>query len=172
MKIFFFACMICWLLPSVPAYCQSGDICRSVVGAAGNSAQYQDWTIEYTVGEPAILTLESASAGETVTQGFHQPEECISVSTFGPDGTEPFTATLYPNPTTGRLYLSFDPAYIPEMDAQVLDLTGRVCSPAMPVRAAMLNELDYSDLPSGYYLLTLRRSGDERLMSIPFVRIQ
>ncbi|MBK8195485.1 MAG: T9SS type A sorting domain-containing protein [Lewinellaceae bacterium] len=172
MKVLFTAGMFCWLLSSFPAYCQSGDICRAVVGAAGNSAQYQDWTIEYTVGEPAILTLESASAGKTVTQGFHQPEECISVSTFGPEGAEPFTATLYPNPTTGRLYLSFDPVYVPEMDAQVLDLTGRICSPAITVRAATLNELDFSDLPSGYYLLTLRRSGDDRLISIPFVRTQ
>lgn len=172
MKLCFTAGMFCWLLSSFPAYCQSGDICRSVVGAAGKSVQYQDWTIEFTVGEPAILTLESASAGKTVTQGFHQPEACISVSTSGPEGVEPFTATLYPNPTTGRLFLSFDPAYVPELDAQVLDLTGRICSPVVSVGAAMLNELDYSDLPAGYYLLTLRVPGDDRLMSIPFVRIQ
>jgi hypothetical protein len=42
-----------------------------VIASAGNSYQVEDFQLDWTLGEPVILTLENPAV--ILTQGFHQP---------------------------------------------------------------------------------------------------
>jgi len=65
-----------------------------VIASSGNSFTTASCRIEYTIGE--VVTASLTSGGNTLTQGFHQPE--IRFASFENYADE-YAFTLYPNPT-------------------------------------------------------------------------
>lgn len=75
---------------------------RNVVASTGGSAQVGNVLVQYTVGEVAILTQQTA--GILLTQGFQQPEFTISNIIVPAVGN----MRVYPNPAVGRTKVDFD----------------------------------------------------------------
>ncbi|WP_293304364.1 T9SS type A sorting domain-containing protein [Pedobacter sp. UBA5917] len=75
---------------------------RSVAASTGSSAQVGATLVQFTVGEVATLTLQSA--GIMLTQGFQQPE--IIASNFVPNAVG--NMRVYPNPAVGKTKVDFD----------------------------------------------------------------
>lgn len=98
-KVFLFAltCLLCLF----KSYGQA-SLTRSVVSSTGSSAQVGGTLVQFTVGEVAALTLESA--GIMLTQGFQQPE--VTVPTPAPNSVG--NMRVYPNPAIGRTKVDFD----------------------------------------------------------------
>jgi hypothetical protein len=94
LSLIFFLCLI-------KSYGQAA-ITRSVVASTGGSAQVGNTLIQFTVGEVATLTLQSA--GVMLTQGFQQPE--TTASNFVPNAVG--NMRVYPNPAVGKTKIDFD----------------------------------------------------------------
>jgi type 1 fimbria pilin len=75
-------------------YVSSQSLTPQVIASSGNSFSSGSAQIEFTIGEVATTSL--TAGGNTMTQGFHQPE--ISYSSLQ-DFNDAYQFTLYPNPT-------------------------------------------------------------------------
>ncbi len=81
----------------------------SVIAPAGNSDTNNGVVIEWTMGELAIMPLETAYG--FFTQGFHQPfisVETLRVPHFNTAGE--VVMTVRPNPVSVKLFIEFDSA--------------------------------------------------------------
>lgn len=94
LSLIFFLCLF-------KSYGQA-TLTRSVVASTGSSAQVAATLVQFTVGEVATLTLQSA--GIVLTQGFQQPE--IIASNFIPNAVG--NMRVYPNPAVGKTKVDFD----------------------------------------------------------------
>jgi hypothetical protein len=94
-----------WLFSGNTAMTQS--LARSIIGSAGSSAEGSNLQLAFSVGEVAIIPLESPSI--TLTQGFHQRERIIT----GIDEV-PISVSLrvYPNPFNETLEISMKGAVL------------------------------------------------------------
>lgn len=141
---------------------------RSVIGAYGASGSNGSIEVDMTVGEVAITTGQSGSL--IVTQGFHQPSGGIT-------GIEqPLRITvdysLYPNPTTDKLYLELRTENTTELQVEIVDVRGR----NTPLEAVSLivsgqvstTEWDTSRLAEGMYMVVIKNNQGEINGSIRF----
>jgi hypothetical protein len=96
-----FLLSLIFLLCLFKSYGQT-TLTRSVVASTGGSAQVGTTLVQFTVGEVATLTLQSA--GVMLTQGFQQPE--IIASNFVPNAVG--NMRVYPNPAIGKTKVDFD----------------------------------------------------------------
>jgi len=94
LSLIFFLCLF-------KSYGQAA-LTRSVVASTGGSAQVGNTLVQFTVGEVATLTLQSA--GIMLTQGFQQPEN--TASNFVPNAVG--NMRVYPNPAVGKTKVDFD----------------------------------------------------------------
>lgn len=94
----------CILAFGVPAMGQQAKLLRQVVASSGGSALIDKTIVQYTIGEPAVLTLDAPKL--ILTQGFQQPEV-----TGNAPVTEPAYVTgfiVFPNPANKQTKLEFD----------------------------------------------------------------
>lgn len=94
-------------------------LARSIIGSTGASVQTGNTLIQYTVGEVAILTLQTQ--GLLLTQGFHQPEAAVSL----PDVLVVKDMIVYPNPATTRTKVEFDLLADSKVIITLIDNAGR-----------------------------------------------
>lgn len=115
-------------------------------GGFGTTPQAQlSWTIGETVTETAT------GGGNTLTQGFQQPE--LEISTALPESDPAWSAVVYPNPT--RSMVRIDLSEVPQnATVNVLSMKGAlVMSERMRDMSLVL---DVSGLAAGLYVLDLR----------------
>jgi hypothetical protein len=152
----------------VPAHLRSQSICREAIGASGGTATVGTQHFEFTVGEPVMLTLSSGD--RTLTQGFHQPEACAA-PTIGTHEAQPQPRlTLFPNPTSGALHLSFSEPLKGKFDLQILNALGQSVRTLFQLDEAALRIVDCADLPAGAYFLLLRNTDGGTIFRAPFVK--
>lgn len=126
---------------------------RSVIAAGGTTAQAGNIQLEYTIGETAVQSLESATI--LLTQGFHQGE---LMTTTGLSGLPvDISYKVYPNPVGETLRFSMDG---PDLDFWVVlyDLQGRPLPEGRrQVRAFghWQESFDLSQQASGTFLLVI-----------------
>ncbi len=77
----------------------SQTIERQVIASSGMTLMNDQVTLDFTIGEITITTINNESS--VLTQGFHQPS--YMVITTEPD--TPTTFSLYPNPTSGKVII-------------------------------------------------------------------
>lgn len=154
------------LLCSTFLYAQSIE--RSVIGAYGASGSNGSIEVDMTVGEVAVTTGQSGTL--IVTQGFHQPDDGITGI------EEPLSLlvdySLYPNPTTDKLYLELAAENNTELLVEIVDVRGR----NTPLEAVSLmvsgqvstTEWDTSRLAEGMYMVVIKNSTGEINGSLRF----
>lgn len=154
--------------PAVLAQQIEWQLCQQVIGSNGQQAKFQGLEFTYTVGQTLFATLSSPVA--ILTQGFQQPEYCSTVSGIDkpPDDWQ---VRCYPNPTSGQLNLTFDDRPSVPVMAQIFDFLGR---PVFPLRhvSDWETNFDCSQLPSGCYLLLLRREKSKSAIRLPFIKTE
>ncbi|MCC7245836.1 MAG: T9SS type A sorting domain-containing protein [Saprospiraceae bacterium] len=143
----------------------SQSICMQVLSSSGGSAtlngQHHDWT----VGEVATLTI--AGAGRKFTQGFQQPDVCISVSTHQTELAD-WNIEVFPNPATDLIQVRFSPEQTGGLSARIMDITGRLVLDNQWLDQADGSPIDCSTWPAGAYFLQLT---DPKTRAIATVRI-
>ena len=102
------------------------------------------------------------------------PQRCLTVSCSGPvapvqntdaarTGILTSEMIAYPNPTSGKLNVSFTALAKEKYTLKLTDLVGRVMMsmPSTSEEGANLQELDLSNYAKGMYLLSIEKEGME-----------
>ena len=127
---------------------QSQEIERQVIANATHFFESGSLSLNGTVGEPTINTLEEASL--SLGQGFHQGSLTIT-STYQP--FEDLKFQVYPNPTADRILISTS-AEKP-LHATIFDLTGSVLKEQALTYPIDQTAMHLGHFPSGHYFLKI-----------------
>ena len=141
----------------------------TIIPGEGLSPYIFDWN----TGD-STATADSLAVGEymvTVTDAVG----CVDEITFSVDldvaTDEPSEVlqdlNVYPNPTSGLLELRLELENATELHAEVYDLTGRrMLSKALGRQISLNEQIDFSTLPNGIYLLRLRAGNAARTIRV------
>jgi hypothetical protein len=124
---------------------------QNVVSTSGNNHNQINGSIEYTVGEPVIETIENGD--NTMTQGFQQ--SYFVVSTVENNITSVPFLSIYPNPTMGDLNIKFNNAnqsYYCTID--IFDLNGKKLQSITNYTESVLIKLDQYAVSTYFLLIT------------------
>lgn len=158
---------ILFLLSLAPA-ANAQEICIQVIGATGKSASLSDKQYDYTAGEAVTATFQSN--GTALTQGFHQPEICGTVSVEAPLVAGRPDVVLCPNPTADKLLLRFNAPEGTVFSARIVSMNGQALSPAYRFSDAEESVVECRLLPAGMYQLLLRAADGSWTATLPFVK--
>ncbi|HRI62017.1 MAG TPA: T9SS type A sorting domain-containing protein [Saprospiraceae bacterium] len=155
--------------------CLSADIslaqdyqtCIQVISASGKSGTQAGLTFTYTVGEPVITTL---SGSRKLTQGFHQPELCMLVSTNDFD-LAAWNVEVFPNPTADVLTIRYSAEKGNNLRASVFNLLGQVMLSDQPLTQPDGSQLDCAAWQPGVYILQLQDPATSGVASMRFIRL-
>lgn len=144
MKAIFVAFAV-FLLPFALQAQQS--IAPSVNNLAGIDGKFSDAFITTSIGEPAITTISSSES--IITQGFLQPDlmPCTNLE-----------FRYYPNPAQDLITIEAYGCEVRIASMQIVDLTGRLLTTALPTK---LNELNLGDLAQGVYFVKVKLTNDD-----------
>ena len=112
------AILLSFLLFSNYVFCQ--QLKPSVTSSSGGFGQNSQLSLSWTIGEPVIATF--ITANNILTQGFNQPD--LSVTSVEPDKLE-YNVTVFPNPSSGFVVVSFADYDKGDFRASVYDISGR-----------------------------------------------
>lgn len=119
---------------------QAQSIAQQVIGSTGTTWSANGITLDFTVGEIAITTLNDNTS--ILTQGFHQlPYALITI-----DPVEPILFSLYPNPTSGLVVIEGDNI----QQTEIYALSGQ------KVFQTNDSRFDISHLAAGVYIARIR----------------
>lgn len=165
-RLFLLAHFVC-LFSSV-CLAQGFENCIQVISASGKTGTQGGLTFSYTVGEVVITTL----VGDTraVTQGFHQPDLCIPVSTKDIDLAE-WGIEIFPNPTADFLTVRFSAEKGTELRASVFNLLGQAMIVGQNLNQASGSRLDCAAWQPGVYILQLQDPATLGSASVRFIRL-
>jgi hypothetical protein len=94
----------------------------TVIGSAGETFYGGNVSLSWTVGEIAITTV--SSAGNILTQGFHQPENGIAIGIANQDKL--FSINAFPNPISENLTLEINSDKPENFLIEVTDILGKL----------------------------------------------
>ena len=126
---------------------------RQVVSSGGQSTSSGNLHLEYTIGEPAVATLSSATL--ILTQGFQQPTQKpvgIEVPEWNAD------IKAFPNPTADAIILEVSASDRLDLLIELFDMQGRQVPGTgirMNVDGTATTTIDFSGMAAGQYLVRL-----------------
>ena len=112
--------------------------------ATGNGGQ-----VSYSIGQVAY-TNHIGSNGN-INQGVQQPIEIFSIGVEKVDAD--INLSVYPNPSTSLLQLSFKEFFKFDASFQLMDISGKILSSSKVLKEN--TEISILEYPSGIYLLQL-----------------
>lgn len=124
------------------------SISPAVVASAGSTFFGSTMQIDFTVGEPAILSIENSNL--LITQGFHQTYPVInSVDT----PKEESLITLFPNPTADKIQIKITAKKPQSTRVQLFNGQGQLLKNQVFPAGSLDTEIDLTQLPGGQYYL-------------------
>ena len=152
------------------ANAQNLSLCHQVIGVTGQSTTESGLHHTYTVGETVIFTLKKEGVDVVLTQGFHQPDVCLPVSTNNPEEWAGWDIQAYPNPVVDVLNVQYSAPDNSDLQGQIVSITGQVVQDLTTLTQGGTTIL-CSDLSAGYYVLILRHKDRTSSVSIPFSKV-
>ncbi len=134
---------------------------QEVISNGGSSLSNGEYTIDFTIGEPVIETVQND--GKMLTQGYHQPTlAIIEVKQID----ENFSAALFPNPATS--FLNVELEAFDGVSFQLQDVNGKI------IEQQGINQkvtsINVKSLDRGVYMLKLVDENDNKLKSYKFLK--
>ncbi|HEY4786893.1 MAG TPA: T9SS type A sorting domain-containing protein [Bacteroidales bacterium] len=124
---------------------------------SGGNASGSGGSASYTVGE-VVYTTNTATGGSSA-QGVQQPFEITVVTTIGEVTGTNLNCTVYPNPVTNFLTLSFENFDMENLSYQLCDINGKLLSREQVVNSK--TNIGMEDFATGVYFLKVIRGGKE-----------
>jgi hypothetical protein len=132
-----------------------------VIATAGTNYSNASSQIEFTIGEVATSTL--TAGGNTLTQGFHQPElRFASLEDYAND----YVFTLYPNPT--QEFVTVESTKEDDMQVHVYDANGKSILVSSVFQQKIT--LDLQTLAAGSYVLMVTKKSGTPLHSYTVIK--
>ena len=150
-KLFLIACGMAY---SLIGYSQSQKLGPDIISSAGGVIETPSKTIEWTLGELAVTTVNTPSG--MYTQGFNQPlilQRLSSNNAVTP--ISPYSISVFPNPTSTKFTVHVDSKSDSKVYLHLMDISGKQLSLQV---SGSLNEnvtFDLSNYTSGLYLLRI-----------------
>lgn len=135
------------LLSSFGLFAQ--QIVPTIIGANGNSQQFANGQLDWTVGEVAVSPLTSKSV--FVTQGFHQPV----LQEVGLDNENQIQISISPIPTFNNFTVTIESDLVIDVSYTLYDYRGRLLSRDMNNGQEIVFTKSMSSLPAATYMLVL-----------------
>ncbi len=135
---------------------------QQTLNVAGNSAQINGMTFDYSIGEMTLVSTER-NANLIVTQGMLQPQGSGIAANDAPSNTTLSDLSdnikVYPNPTQNILFVETYETQVADYSYQLMDGLGTVVLNKEGQTLVGLNkfELDLQSLAAGTYYLMLRK---------------
>jgi hypothetical protein len=129
-------------------------LCQQVIGSAGGYHHQANKTISWTLGEIAIVTLESENY--ILTQGFQQGSITITAIIPPPAGLH---VNAFPNPAGDFLRVQIDDMHQSGAQIRLFDLSGRLVI-EQHVNASP-QQVNLTSLSRGTYLLKVYQQSIE-----------
>ncbi len=167
-KPFLLTILLCLgLSASVVLKGQTAYLCREVLASTGGDAFVGGMHFEFTLGESVIETIGNSS--KRLTQGFHQPEICgLTVSVT--DISKASGLSVFPNPTSGELFLSFASPVGNRFQLEVFNSIGQRIKYLPMVEDTNGLPVDCRAFPSGTYFLVARNVDGGLFFEVPFIK--
>jgi hypothetical protein len=152
-------CLMAGLLAGPVLFAQS--LTPEVIASAGTNYANASSQIEFTIGEVATSTL--TAGGNTLTQGFHQPElRFASLEDYAND----YVFTLYPNPT--QEFVTVESTKEDEMQVHLYDANGKAIMVSSVFQQKIT--LDLQTLAAGSYVLMVTKKSGTPLHSYTVIK--
>lgn len=143
--------------------------CLSVIAPAGNADQINGVVMEWTMGEMAVMSLETFDG--YMTQGFHQPLLSVQPMEVPQLVTEQkVTMNVRPNPVTTRLNINLESELQGTAFLYLSDMKGMLLKTEKVNLETVDLEWDMVDLPAGIFLLSLRSEKGVLIKSFKIVK--
>lgn len=112
------------------------------------------FTLSWTLGETIIPSYTNVPAGLTLTHGFQSVLRTVIVEE---NIDTPVKVTVFPNPASDYLNISFAEPLDAEVNLVLFDSEGKLFKNQVIEAATSEIQLNFQDLPSGIYFLKLTK---------------
>lgn len=118
-----------------------------VISVSGDSYSNNEYVLDFTVGEVAIESLQNEQT--IVTQGFHQTKLIVAAVSKAENSN--FKLTVFPNPSTNRVFVQSTNRRFSPTNYELLDINGKLLTKDDILTDYF--EVDVSQYQQGTYLL-------------------
>jgi hypothetical protein len=156
------------LLAPELAFCQS--LCSQVFGSAANTLPpIGGFQISFMVGEPISTTL--ASGNYTLTQGFHQPENCVVTSVNNNLSLALPQLRVFPVPATETLRIDWATPLLESANMYTYNTIGQLLD-LRPISAGTdKTQFDLLNWPTGTFHTQIRGQQGQVLADFKFIKL-
>jgi hypothetical protein len=137
-----------------------------IISSAGNVSKTPTMQVDWTLGEPCIESLSSATG--MYTQGFHQPIAVLTKKAIVMGAKLKIFAA--PNPVSTMLKVSFEAEKEETVLLSIRDAGGRIIFKERVVTSAKGFEINMSGFSSGLYLLSAQTLSGAQSENIKIVK--
>lgn len=159
------------LLPVLTGFWLSGAAQQSqhsLLSSGGGHATTEFYSIDWSLGELAVETAKAST--DMYTQGFLQPlvmrrspgARLIASSIY---------VTVYPNPTHGRVVLSFEVGSAELLTARLYNTVGTAVLQSIIPKGSNWFTLNTATLPQGSYLLSVGNKDNTRSENFTIIKL-
>jgi len=152
--------------------CFSQQLSPSVVASGGDISRSATISLEWTLGEFAVESVNSDRS--LYTQGFHQPYlqvkeiHTATIATETPD----YKITIAPNPVQSVLNVNLQQFIDEKLSLTLVDLYGRRVMTKVVEGKSTSSLIDMSGMMQGIYLLEIRNAKGQLLKVFRVVKVQ
>lgn len=123
---------------------------QEAILSGGGDATGSGGTVNYSIGQVAYTTVSGAN--NSVAEGVQQPYEISTI--LGIDQNQiSLTASVYPNPTTGKLSLNVQSEDLTKFRLQLYDVQGKLLKSQELTES--LTSIDLDQYPTATYILNI-----------------
>ena len=132
------------------------QIKQDVIASAGgfNKSVDNSISISWTLGETLVSSFTSGDGSLILTYGFQQKLIITAIEENIDDAVE---VTVYPNPTSEVVNISFGKVIDKEILVYLLDAQGKLVKTDRIETSAVTKTLNMQDLPAGIYYIRLAK---------------
>lgn len=133
---------------------------QEVIASGGTSFSNSNGSIDWTIGEPVIETLENNS--NFATQGFHQTQ--LQITEVEESNTY-YNVAVFPNPTKANVEVQINDLN-EDLNIKVFDVSGKLVMQKLYLKDDNSKSLDLSPFESGSYYLQLTGKENTKTFTI------
>lgn len=154
----------------LPYLCSSQNygLCMQVLASTGGSGAQGNYRVSWTVGELVIKTVSTIDY--KVTQGFHQPDVCASVSTWNID-LELLGIEVFPNPTADFFSIRYTASENTSLQVAAFDVLGHQVLQESALDSPEGTLIDASNWIPGVYFLKIQERNSNATATVRLLRL-
>ncbi len=142
------------LFVSLLALSAAAQVKQEVIATAGGYSSVTDFSISWTLGETIIPNYKASDNSIQLTHGF---QYSLIPTTVEENIETPVKVTVYPNPASENIKISFEEPIDGEITLLMINSQGKPVKTDVIEIMAVEKMLNLQDLPSGIYYLKLTK---------------